>query len=46
MLAQNLTNLLDKFGLKKKIIAYVKNEGCNFNTMTSTLKSIILVVKH
>jgi len=36
-----LINLLNKFGLKKKIIAYVKDEGSNLNAMTSALKSII-----
>ncbi len=29
-LAKNLTKLLDKYGLKKKIIANVKNERSNF----------------
>jgi hypothetical protein len=29
-LANNLTNLLDQYGLKK-IITYVKNEGLRFN---------------
>ncbi len=28
-LTRNLTKLLDKYGLRKKIIAYVKNEGSN-----------------
>jgi hypothetical protein len=27
--------------LKKKIIAYVEDEGSNLNTMTTTLKSIV-----
>jgi hypothetical protein len=39
-LARN-TKLLDKYGLRKKIIAYVKDEGSNFNAMTITLKAII-----
>jgi hypothetical protein len=39
-LARNLTKLLDKYGLKKKIIANVKNEGSNFNAMTTILKFI------
>jgi hypothetical protein len=33
--------LLGKYDLRKKIIAYVKNEGSNLNTMTITLKSIV-----
>jgi hypothetical protein len=33
-LAWDLTNLLNKFGLRKKIIAYVKNEVSNLNAMT------------
>jgi hypothetical protein len=36
-----LTNYLNKFGLKKKIIAYVKDEGFNLNAMTSALKFVI-----
>jgi len=35
-----LTKLLDKYGLRKKIITYVKDGGFNFNVMTITLKSI------
>ncbi len=42
-LATNLTKLLDQYRLKKQIIAYVKDEGSNLITMTSTLK---LLVKH
>jgi hypothetical protein len=30
---------LKKYGLKEKIIAYVKDEGFNFNAMIVTLKS-------
>ncbi len=37
----NLSNLLDSFGLSKKIIAFVKDEGANLNAMTLTLKSIV-----
>ncbi len=40
-LAKSLTKLLDKHGLRKKIIVYVKNEGLNFNAMTIVLKVII-----
>jgi hypothetical protein len=31
-----LKELLDSYGLNKKIIAYVKNEGTNLNSMTTT----------
>ncbi len=41
MLAQNLTNFLDIFGLRKKIIAYVKNESFNSNVMTFALKFVV-----
>jgi hypothetical protein len=37
-LVKNLTNLLDKYDVRKKIIAYVNNEGFNLNTMIITLK--------
>ncbi len=40
-LAKNLTKLLDSYALKRKIIVYVKDEGFNLNTMTTTLKSIV-----
>jgi hypothetical protein len=40
-LAINLNNLLDSFGLKKKIIAFVKEEGVNLNAMTSIARSIV-----
>jgi hypothetical protein len=36
-----LTKLLDQYGLKNKIIAYVKDEGSNLNTMIIVLKSIV-----
>jgi len=32
-LINNLTKLFDQYGLKNKIIAYVKDEGSNLNTM-------------
>ncbi len=35
---KSLTKLLKKYGLKKKIIVYVKDEGFNFNAMTTALK--------
>jgi hypothetical protein len=40
-LANNLTKLLDQYGLRNKIIAYVKDEGPNLNTMTIALKYVI-----
>ncbi len=40
-LARSLTKLVDKYGLRKKIIAYVKDEGSNFNAMTIALKAIM-----
>jgi len=40
-LVTNLIELLDQYGLRKKIIAYVKDEGSNLTTMTIALKSII-----
>jgi hypothetical protein len=41
-LAKNLIELLDNCALRRKIIGYVKDEGSNLNTMTTTLKSIII----
>ncbi len=40
-LVKNLTNLMDKYDVRKTIIAYVNNEGFNLNTMIITLKSIV-----
>ncbi len=40
-LAKSLVKLLDKYGLRKNIISYVKNEGSILNAMTSALKSIV-----
>jgi hypothetical protein len=40
-LAKSLTKLLDKYGLRKKTIVYVKNEGLNFNAMIVALKVIV-----
>ncbi len=40
-LVRSLTKLLNKYGLRKKIITYVKNEGSNLNAMTITLKAIV-----
>jgi len=40
-LAKNLIKLLDAYGLRNKIIAYVKDEGSNLNTLTNALKFVI-----
>ncbi len=40
-LTTNLTKLLDQYGLRKKIIAYVKDERSNLTIMTITLKWIV-----
>ncbi len=40
-MAKSLTKLLDKYGLRKQIIAYVKDEGFNLNAMTNALKFVV-----
>ncbi len=40
-LVKNLTKLLDKYGLREKIITYVKDEGSNLNAMTGALKFVV-----
>ncbi len=40
-MARSLTKLLNKYGLMKKIIAYVKDEGSNINAMSITLKVVV-----
>ncbi len=35
VMARNLTKLLDQYDLKKKNVAYVKDEGANLNAMTT-----------
>jgi hypothetical protein len=40
-LARNLIELLDAYGLRNKIIAYVKDEGSNLNTLINVLKFLI-----
>ncbi len=40
-MAKNLIELLDIYGLRNKIIVYVKDEGSNLNTLIDILKSII-----
>jgi hypothetical protein len=41
MLTKNLIELLDAYGLKNKIITYVKDEGSNLNTLTNALNFIV-----
>jgi hypothetical protein len=40
-LANNLTTLLDQYGLRNKIITYVKDEGSKLNTMIIALKFVV-----
>ncbi len=40
-LVKSLTKLLNKYGLEKKIIDYVKDEGSNPSAMTITLKHVV-----
>jgi len=40
-LVNNLTKLLDQYGLRNKNIAYVNDEGSNLNTMTIALKFVM-----
>jgi hypothetical protein len=40
-LAKNFIDLFDAYGLKNKIITYVKGEGSNLNTLTSVLKFVV-----
>jgi hypothetical protein len=40
-LVRSLIELLDKYGLRNKIIAYVKDEGSNLNAMTIALKAVV-----
>ncbi len=40
-LAINLSNLLDSFGLRKKIITFVKDEVVNLNAMTFALRLLM-----
>jgi hypothetical protein len=42
MLTRNFIELLDAYGLRNKImIAYVKDEGSNVNTLINALKSVV-----
>jgi hypothetical protein len=40
-LARNLFELLDAYGLRNKIITYVKDEGSNLNTLTNVLTFVV-----
>jgi hypothetical protein len=40
-LVNNLTNLLDYHGSINQIIAYIKNEGSNLNTMIIALRFVM-----
>jgi len=40
-LVRSSTELLDKYGLRKNIITYVKDEGSNINVMTTALKVVV-----
>jgi hypothetical protein len=41
VMARNLIELLDQYNLRKKIVAYVKDEGANLNTMAIALKFVV-----
>jgi len=40
-LGKSLIKLLDKYGLRKNIIVYVKDEGSNLNAMIGALKFVV-----
>jgi hypothetical protein len=40
-LANNLKKLIDQYGLRNKIIAYVNNEGSNLNIMPIALNFVV-----
>jgi hypothetical protein len=40
-LGRNIIDLLDAYGLRNKIITYVKDEGSNLNTLTNALKFVV-----
>jgi hypothetical protein len=44
-LAKQLTNPLNKYGLKNKIKTYVKDESSNLNTMKVNLNGTKLALK-
>jgi hypothetical protein len=41
VMARNLIELLDQYNLRKKIVAYVKDEGANLNAMTIALNFVV-----
>jgi len=41
VLARNLITLLDEYGYLKNIVAYVKDEGENFNVLAMALKFVV-----
>ncbi len=41
VLVRNLIQLLNAYGLRNKIIEYVKDEGSNLNTLTNALTFVI-----
>jgi len=41
VLVRNLIELLDAYGLRNKIIAYVKDEGSNLNTLSNALNFVV-----
>ncbi len=40
-LTNNLTKLLDQYGLRNKVITYIKDEGSNLYSMTTILKFVV-----
>jgi hypothetical protein len=40
-LAKKLIDILDEYGLKNKIITYIKDNGSNLNSMISVLKFVM-----
>jgi hypothetical protein len=40
-LVKNITNILEKYGLKKNIIADLKDEGSNFNSTITPFKYVV-----
>ncbi len=43
-MAQILKNSSNKYGLRKKFIAFIKDERLNLNVMISKLKSVVLIM--
>ncbi len=41
VLVRNLITLLDEYGLRKKIVTYIKDEKANLNGMKITLKFVV-----